>query len=76
MAAEKKVAFITGGNRGIGLETARQLGKQNVKVVIGSRDVEKGKAALTSLGLPITRKPTNISIRTLANWISSSTTLA
>jgi NAD(P)-dependent dehydrogenase (short-subunit alcohol dehydrogenase family) len=49
MAAEKKVAFITGGNRGIGLETARQLGKQGVKVVIGSRDLEKGKAAAEKL---------------------------
>ena len=49
MAAEKKVAFITGGNRGIGLETARQLGKQGIKVVIGSRDLEKGKAAAEKL---------------------------
>jgi NAD(P)-dependent dehydrogenase (short-subunit alcohol dehydrogenase family) len=49
MAAEKKVAFVTGGNRGIGLETARQLGKQGVKVVIGSRDAEKGKAAAEKL---------------------------
>jgi NAD(P)-dependent dehydrogenase (short-subunit alcohol dehydrogenase family) len=49
MAAEKKIAFITGGNRGIGLETALQLGKQNVKVVIGSRDAEKGKAAAENL---------------------------
>jgi NAD(P)-dependent dehydrogenase (short-subunit alcohol dehydrogenase family) len=49
MAAEKKIAFITGGNRGLGLETARQLGKQKVKVVIGSRDVEKGKAAAEKL---------------------------
>jgi NAD(P)-dependent dehydrogenase (short-subunit alcohol dehydrogenase family) len=49
MAAEKKVAFVTGGNRGIGLETARQLGKQGVKVVIGSRDLEKGKAAAEKL---------------------------
>jgi NAD(P)-dependent dehydrogenase (short-subunit alcohol dehydrogenase family) len=49
MATEKKVAFITGGNRGIGLETARQLGKQGVKVVIGSRDLEKGKAAADKL---------------------------
>ena len=49
MATEKKVAFVTGGNRGIGLETARQLGKQNVKVVIGSRDAERGKAAAEKL---------------------------
>jgi NAD(P)-dependent dehydrogenase (short-subunit alcohol dehydrogenase family) len=49
MAANKKVAFITGGNRGIGLETARQLGKQDVKVVIGSRDLQKGKAVAVEL---------------------------
>jgi NAD(P)-dependent dehydrogenase (short-subunit alcohol dehydrogenase family) len=49
MAANKKVAFITGGNRGIGLETARQLGKQDVKVVIGSRDLQKGKAVADKL---------------------------
>jgi NAD(P)-dependent dehydrogenase (short-subunit alcohol dehydrogenase family) len=49
MAANKKVAFITGGNRGIGLETARQLGKQDVKVVIGSRDLQKGKAVAEEL---------------------------
>jgi NAD(P)-dependent dehydrogenase (short-subunit alcohol dehydrogenase family) len=49
MATEKKVAFVTGGNRGIGLETARQLGKQGVKVVIGSRDLEKGKAVAEKL---------------------------
>ncbi|HEY1964757.1 MAG TPA: SDR family oxidoreductase [Acidobacteriaceae bacterium] len=49
MATEKKIAFITGGNRGIGLETARQLGKQGVKVVIGSRDLEKGKTVAEKL---------------------------
>ena len=27
MSDAKKVALITGGNKGIGLETARQLGK-------------------------------------------------
>ncbi len=49
MAADKKVAFITGGNRGIGLETARQLGKQGVKAVIGSRDLAKGNAVAEEL---------------------------
>lgn len=49
MAAAKKVAFITGGNRGIGLETARMLAKQGVDVVIGSRDPEKGEAAADAL---------------------------
>jgi NAD(P)-dependent dehydrogenase (short-subunit alcohol dehydrogenase family) len=49
MAKESKVAFITGGNRGIGLETARQLGKQGVTVVIGSRDAAKGKEVADKL---------------------------
>jgi NAD(P)-dependent dehydrogenase (short-subunit alcohol dehydrogenase family) len=49
MTADIKVAFITGGNRGLGLETARQLGKLGIKTVIGSRDIEKGEQAAKSL---------------------------
>jgi NAD(P)-dependent dehydrogenase (short-subunit alcohol dehydrogenase family) len=40
-----KVAFITGGNRGLCLETARELGKQGIVVVLGSRDSKKCGAA-------------------------------
>ncbi|WP_219837234.1 SDR family oxidoreductase [Paenibacillus sp. R14(2021)] len=46
---EDKVAFITGGNRGIGLETARELGKLGATVVITSRDAENGEAAAATL---------------------------
>jgi NAD(P)-dependent dehydrogenase (short-subunit alcohol dehydrogenase family) len=46
---EGKTAFITGGNRGIGLETARELGKFGAKVVIGSRDAQKGLAVAETL---------------------------
>jgi NAD(P)-dependent dehydrogenase (short-subunit alcohol dehydrogenase family) len=49
MPTETKVAFITGGNGGLGLETARQLGKLGIKAVIGSRDLEKGEAAAKEL---------------------------
>jgi NAD(P)-dependent dehydrogenase (short-subunit alcohol dehydrogenase family) len=48
-----KVAFITGANRGIGFETAKGLGKLGVTVILGTRDIEKGKATakeLQSLG--------------------------
>ena len=50
MSAEtKKVALITGGNKGIGLETARQLGKLGITVLVGARDVAKGEAAVAEL---------------------------
>ncbi|OCT13446.1 short-chain dehydrogenase [Paenibacillus pectinilyticus] len=45
----EKVAFITGGNRGIGLETARELGHMGASVVIGARDSAKGEAAAAIL---------------------------
>lgn len=44
-----KVAFITGANRGLGLETARELRKQGIVVVLGSRDPKKGAAAAAKL---------------------------
>ncbi|MGB4865689.1 MAG: SDR family oxidoreductase [Hyphomicrobium sp.] len=41
----QKNALVTGANRGIGLEVARQLARQGVHVVIGARDAAKGEAA-------------------------------
>jgi len=49
MATDKKVALITGANKGIGLEIARQLGHQGITVVLGSRDPHKGQAAVDAL---------------------------
>ena len=46
---EGKVAFITGANKGIGLETARGLGQLGIAVVIGSRDEANGRAAVDKL---------------------------
>ena len=45
----EKVAFITGANRGIGFETSKQLAKKNTKVILGSRDLDKGKKAVEKL---------------------------
>lgn len=44
-----KNALISGANKGIGLETARQLGKLGYKVYVGSRDVERGNSAVNEL---------------------------
>ena len=45
----KKIALITGANKGIGLATARQLGKQGITVLVGARDSSKGKTAAEEL---------------------------
>lgn len=49
MSTGKKVALISGANKGIGLETARQLGKQGISVLLGARDLAKGEAAAEQL---------------------------
>ncbi|QJR11837.1 3-oxoacyl-[acyl-carrier-protein] reductase FabG [Usitatibacter rugosus] len=45
----KKIAIVTGGNRGIGLEITRQLMKEDVFVVLGSRDLAKGEKAAADI---------------------------
>jgi NAD(P)-dependent dehydrogenase (short-subunit alcohol dehydrogenase family) len=46
---DKKVAFITGANRGLGFETARELAENGIHAVIGARDEAQGKAAAKKL---------------------------
>ena len=45
----KKIALITGANKGIGLETARQLGKEGITVIATARNKEKGIQAVEQL---------------------------
>ena len=47
--SEKMVALISGANKGIGFETARQLGKLGYTVLLGSRDALKGEVAARQL---------------------------
>jgi NAD(P)-dependent dehydrogenase (short-subunit alcohol dehydrogenase family) len=47
----KTVALVTGANKGIGLEIARQLGQKGLVVVLGARDPDKGAAAAAALCL-------------------------
>ncbi|MFD7154445.1 SDR family NAD(P)-dependent oxidoreductase [Kribbella sp. NPDC059898] len=44
-----KVALVTGANKGIGKEIARQLGALGFTVLVGSRDVERGAVAVKEL---------------------------
>jgi NAD(P)-dependent dehydrogenase (short-subunit alcohol dehydrogenase family) len=51
------VALVTGGNRGLGRETARQLARRGVTVLLGSRDPDRGRrvaAELAADGAPVT----------------------
>ena len=43
------IALITGANKGIGLETARQLGARGVTVLAGARDEVRGLRAESAL---------------------------
>ena len=45
----QKIAFITGGNRGLGLQTALDLKDAGVKVAISSRDLAQGEQAVEKL---------------------------
>jgi NAD(P)-dependent dehydrogenase (short-subunit alcohol dehydrogenase family) len=47
--AKGKIALVTGGNRGIGLETVKQLAQQGMHVLLGARNEAKGKEAAEKL---------------------------
>ncbi|MBW4673977.1 MAG: SDR family oxidoreductase [Desmonostoc geniculatum HA4340-LM1] len=46
-----KVALITGANKGIGYEIARQLGSRGATVLVAARDIGRGQEAANKLGL-------------------------
>lgn len=57
MAKRKKVAVVTGANRGLGLEACRQLGGLGYRVILTARRKTKGEraaAALRGEGLDVT----------------------
>lgn len=71
-----KSALITGANKGIGLETAKQLSEKGIFVYLGSRDLKKGEAIVKELtgegfqnmkaiGIDVTRKHTILSAKNI-----------
>lgn len=49
MNATHRIALVTGANKGIGLEIARQLAQKGAFVIIGARDKARAKAAVDNL---------------------------
>lgn len=49
MSNSDRVAVVTGANRGLGLETCRQLAQLGIQVVLTSRSEDKGRAAVEQL---------------------------
>lgn len=46
---EQAVALVTGANRGLGLETCRQLARREITVLMGARDITSGRDAADGL---------------------------
>jgi NAD(P)-dependent dehydrogenase (short-subunit alcohol dehydrogenase family) len=72
------IALVTGANKGIGLETARQLGACGVTVLAGARDEARGAAAEQELrdgGADARYVPLDVtdpaSVAKAATWIGS-----
>ncbi len=70
---DKRVAVVTGGNRGIGFEICRQLAKLGgIHVVLTARDGKKGDAAAKQLGVEfhVLDVASEESIRVFAGWLA------
>jgi len=60
MERQRRVALVTGANKGIGFETARQLLRERFRVFIGARDEKAGKAAAEKLNNEVGTKGSDL----------------
>jgi NAD(P)-dependent dehydrogenase (short-subunit alcohol dehydrogenase family) len=68
---DKRIAVVTGANRGIGLEICRQLARAGMHVILTARDEAKGKAAAKKLGVESHQLDVDSdeSVKAFARWI-------
>jgi NAD(P)-dependent dehydrogenase (short-subunit alcohol dehydrogenase family) len=73
MPDARRVAVVTGGNRGIGHEVCRELASSGYAVVLGARDPRKGKQAAVELGVYACKLDVadERSVRAAAEWVAA-----
>jgi len=69
------LAVVTGANRGIGREVARQLAERGYDAILGARDSDKGRRAAQELGLDnVVPAPLDVSddrsVEAFAEWLT------
>jgi NAD(P)-dependent dehydrogenase (short-subunit alcohol dehydrogenase family) len=68
-----RVALVSGANRGLGFEVARQLAARGYSVLLGARDLAKGRQAAKQIDGDVTAVPLDVTdarqIAELAAWI-------
>ncbi len=73
MTAARQTALVTGANRGLGLETCRQLAQRDIRVVLTSRDPSTGERAAATLrsdGLEVVYHPLDVTDPTAATRLA------
>jgi NAD(P)-dependent dehydrogenase (short-subunit alcohol dehydrogenase family) len=59
----QRIALVTGANKGIGFETARQLLREGFRVFLGARDEKAGRSAADKLNKEAERSPSDLITR-------------
>jgi NAD(P)-dependent dehydrogenase (short-subunit alcohol dehydrogenase family) len=69
---DKRIAVVTGANRGIGLEICRQLTRTGMYVILTARDEAKAKAAADEIAVEC--RPLDVdsdeSVKAFAGWLA------